>query len=168
VAGSVAGDEALTIRAATERDTPIVLRLIKALAEYERMADRVTATEERLREYLFGPQPVADVLLAFAGDEPAGYALFFPNFSTFACRPGIYLEDLFVDPKWRGRGLGKQLLARVARIGVERGCDRMNWVVLPWNEPAIEFYNRLGAAKITEWDGFGITGEAFERLARLR
>ena len=136
------------------------------LAEYERMSDRVVATEAALRQQLFGPRPAAEVSLAFVADEPVGFAVYFPSFSTFACRPGLYLEDLFIDPKWRGRGFGRQLLAHIAKMAVERGCDRMNWVVLPWNQPAIDFYRRLGAEKITEWESYGIAGEPFRRLAR--
>ena len=161
-------EERLRIVTATESDAPIVLRMIKGLAEYEKLSDRMTATEAGLREQLFGPNPAAEVCLAYLGDEPVGFAVFFGSFSTFACRPGIYLEDLFIEPRWRGRGFGRQLLGHVAKIGVARGCDRMNWAVLPWNEPAIEFYRRLGAEPVTEWEGFKIAGEAFERLARLR
>jgi len=161
-------DERLRIVAATEKDTAIILRMIRALADYEKLSDRVVATEAGLREQLFGPKAAAEVSLALVGDEAVGFAVYFASFSTFACRPGIYLEDLFIDPKWRGRGFGRQLLAHVARIAAVRGCDRMNWAVLPWNQPAIDFYRRLGAEKVTEWEGFKIAGEAFERLARLR
>lgn len=142
--------------------------MILGLAQYERMSDRVVATEDGLREQLFGPRPAAEVLLAFVDSEAVGFAVYFHSFSTFACRPGLYLEDLFIEPTWRGRGFGRQLLAHVAKIAVERGCDRMNWVVLPWNQPAVDFYQRLGAGKITEWEAFGITGEPFRRLAGLR
>jgi len=140
--------------------------MIKGLAEYEKLSHRVVATEAKIREQLFGRHPAAEVCLAYLGDEPVGFAVFFPSFSTFACQPGIYLEDLFIEPAWRSRGFGRQLLAHVAKTGVARGCDRMNWAVLPWNEPAIEFYRRLGAERVTEWEGFKIAGEAFERLAR--
>jgi len=156
------------IVAATEKDTPTILHMIRGLAEYEKLSDRVTATEAALRQQLFGPKPAAEVCLVYVDDEAIGFAVFFSSFSTFACRPGVYLEDLFIQPKWRGRGFGRQLLAHVARIGVERGCDRMNWAVLPWNQTAIDFYHRLGAEKVTEWESFKIAGEPFERLARLR
>jgi len=161
-------DERLRIVPATANDTAVILRMIKGLAEYERLSDRVTATETALREQLFGDQPAAEVCLAFAGDEPVGFAVFHGTFSTFACRPGIYLEDVFVEPNWRSRGVGHRLLAHVANIGAARGCQSMNWAVLPWNEPAIRFYRRLGAEKVTEWDGFRIEGAAFRNLARER
>jgi GNAT superfamily N-acetyltransferase len=159
-------DERVRIAAATGSDTAVILRMIRGLAEYEKMSDRVTATEDALREHLFGARPAAEACVAWIGDEAVGFAVYFPSFSTFASRPGIYLEDLFIEPQWRGRGFGRQLLAHVAMVGLARGCDRMNWSVLPWNESAIEFYRRLGAEKVTEWDGFKIAGEAFERLAR--
>jgi GNAT superfamily N-acetyltransferase len=160
--------ESLRIVTATASDTPIILRMIKGLAEYEKLADRVTATETAPREQLFGPTPAAEVCLAFLGEQPVGFAVFHGTFSTFACRPGIYLEDLYVEPQWRGRGYGRRLLAHVARVAAVRGCQTMTWAVLPWNEPAITFYRRLGAEKVTEWEGFRIAGDAFSRLARLR
>lgn len=159
--------DAVRIIAATEADTAIILEMIRGLAEYERMSDRVVATEDLLREQLFGARPAAEVSLAFVADKAVGFAVYFPSFSTFACRPGMYLEDLFVHPEWRSRGIGRQLLAHVANIAVERGCDRMNWSVLPWNERAIGFYRRLGAERVTEWAGFKIAGDPFHRLARL-
>jgi len=159
-------DERLRIVAATEKDTAVILHMIRALAEYEQMGDRVVATEAALRQQLFGDRPAAEALLVYVGEEPIGFAVFFPSFSTFACRPGIYLEDLFIEPKWRGHGFGRRLLAHVAKIGIDRGCDRMNWAVLPWNQAAIDFYLRLGAERVTEWEGFKIAGEPFERLAR--
>jgi len=161
-------DTPLRIVSATANDTPIILRMIKGLAEYERLSDRVTATEDALRDQLFGANAAAEVCLGFVGDEPVGFAVYHSTFSTFACRPGIYLEDLYVEPQWRSRGIGRRLLAHVAGIGAARGCQSMTWAVLPWNEPAIRFYRRLGAEKVTEWDGFRIAGDAFGSLARLR
>jgi len=142
------------IVAATEKDTAIILHMIRGLAEFERLSDHVTATETALREQLFGPKPAAEVCLLYVGDQPVGFAVFFHTFSTFASRPGMYLEDLFVEPAWRGRGFGRRLFAYVAKMGADRGCRSMKWAVLPWNEPAIEFYRRLGARKVTEWDTF--------------
>ena len=156
----------LRITRATERDVPLILRLIKALAEYERMSGDVVATEEGLRETLFGPRPAAEVVVGYAGEEPAGFALFFHNFSTFVGKPGLYLEDLFVVPKFRGRGYGKALLEHLAQIAVERKCGRFEWTVLDWNEPAIGFYRRLGAAPMEDWTIMRVSGAALERLAR--
>jgi GNAT superfamily N-acetyltransferase len=164
----VTSRESLRIVSATEKDAPTVLRLIRGLAEYEKLAGRVVATEESLREQLFGARPAAEVSLAFVGEQAVGFAVYYPTFSTFASRPGMYLEDLFVEPHWRGQGFGRQLLAHVATMAIERGCDRMSWAVLPWNQPAIDFYRRLGAEKVTEWETYKIAGEAFEHLARVR
>jgi GNAT superfamily N-acetyltransferase len=158
--------ERLRITPATERDVPLILRLIKDLAEYERMSNEVVATEEGLRATLFGPRPAAEVLLGYAGEEPAGFALFFHNFSTFVGKPGLYLEDLFVVPKFRGRGYGKALLARLAQIAIERNCGRFEWSVLDWNEPAIGFYRKLGAVPMEDWTIFRVSGAALETLAR--
>jgi len=157
--------ERLRITPATERDVPLILRLIKDLAEYERMSNEVVATEEGLRATLFGPRPAAEVLLGYAGEEPAGFALFFHNFSTFVGKPGLYLEDLFVVPKFRGRGYGKALLARLAQIAIERNCGRFEWTVLDWNEPAIGFYRKLGAVPMEDWTIFRVSGAALETLA---
>ena len=157
--------ERLRITPATERDVPLILRLIKDLAEYERMSNDVVATEEGLRATLFGPRPAAEVLIGYAGEEPAGFALFFHNFSTFVGKPGLYLEDLFVVPKFRGRGYGKALLARLAQIAIERNCGRFEWTVLDWNEPAIGFYRKLGAVPMEDWTIFRVSGDALERLA---
>ena len=154
----------LTIRSATEGDTALVLSFIRSLAKYEKLEDRVIATEVDLRRWLFGPSPVAEVLLAFEGDEAAGFALFFPNFSTFLGRPGIYLEDLFVREASRGHGIGRQLLARLARLATERGWGRVEWAVLDWNAPAIGFYESLGATVMPDWRVCRLTGEALERL----
>lgn len=153
------------IEPAAARDAPVILGMIKALAEYERMSDQVTATEETLRATLFGARPAAEVVIGYAGDQPAGFALFFHNYSTFLGQPGVYLEDLFVAPEWRGRGLGKRLLTHLARLAVERGCGRFEWSVLDWNEPAIGFYKKLGAKPMDEWTVFRVTGDALRELA---
>ncbi|HKB10598.1 MAG TPA: GNAT family N-acetyltransferase [Vicinamibacterales bacterium] len=157
--------ESLRIERATERDVPLILRLIKELAEYERMSGEVVATEAGLRETLFGDRPSAEVVVGYAGDEPAGFALFFHNYSTFLGKPGLYLEDLFVVPKFRGRGYGKALLTHLARLAVERGCGRFEWSVLDWNEPAIGFYKKLGARPMEDWTIFRVTGDALRKLA---
>ncbi len=145
---------------------PLILECIRGLAEYERLPHEVVATEERLRRTLFGARPAAEVLLAHRGAEPAGFALFFHNYSTFLGLPGIYLEDLFVRPEHRGGGVGRRLLAELARLAVERGCGRLEWSVLDWNESAIGFYRRLGAVAMDEWTVFRLTGDALERLSR--
>ena len=157
---------AIRVERATERDVPLILRLIQGLADYEKLAHEVTATEEGLRETLFGARPAADVIIAYAGDTPAGFALFFPNYSTFVGKPGLYLEDLFVLPEWRGHGLGLALMKRLAAIAVERGCGRFEWSVLDWNEPAIGFYKKLGAVPMEDWTVFRLTGSALTRLAQ--
>jgi GNAT superfamily N-acetyltransferase len=154
----------IRITEATAADVPLILELIRGLADYERLSDQVTATEDKLRDTLFGPRPGADVLLAYAGDVCAGFALFFPNYSTFLAKPGIFLEDLYVKPEWRGKGIGKALLCRVAQIARERGCGRFEWEVLDWNEPSIGFYKSLGAVPLNEWTKYRITDEALERL----
>jgi len=156
---------ALRIVPATEHDVPLILQMIKGLAEYERLSDHVTATEAQLRATLFGPRPAAEVVIGYAGDEPAGFALFFQNYSTFLAQPGIYLEDLFVVPEARGHGYGRQLLAYLARIAGERGCGRVEWSVLDWNAPAIGFYRKLGALPMEDWTVFRLTGPALTRLA---
>jgi len=152
------------IRPARPGDVGEILRLIRALAEYEKLADEVVATEDALRRTLFGDAPAAEVLLAEEGGRPVGLALFFQNYSTFLGRPGIYLEDLFVEPAFRGRGIGKALLQAVARIAVRRECGRFEWAVLDWNRPAIEFYQALGARPMNDWTVFRVTGEALRKL----
>jgi GNAT superfamily N-acetyltransferase len=154
-----------TIRAATAADVPVILDFIKGLADYEKLRDEVTATEEVLREELFGPRAVSEVILAYAGETPVGFALFFHNFSTFVGRRGLYLEDLYVLPAWRGMGVGRQLLAFLARVAVERKCGRFEWTVLDWNEPAIRFYRSVGARSMDGWTIFRIAGDALDRLA---
>ena len=160
-----AAPDVLSIRPATENDVALVLRFIEKLAEYEKLSHDVIATEAALQKYLFGPRPMAEVILAHWGGEPVGFALFFHNFSTFLARPGIYLEDLFVDLEHRGKGIGKALLARLARIAMERGCGRLEWAVLNWNEPSIQFYRKLGAAAKDDWTVYRLTGDALQRLA---
>jgi len=157
--------EGLRIERADARDVPLILRLIKALAEYERMSDEVIATEDSLRETLFGARPSAEVVIAYAGTEPAGFALFFQNYSTFLGKPGLYLEDLFVAPEYRGRGYGKALLQHLATLAVKRGCGRFEWSVLDWNEPAIGFYRKLGAQPMQDWTIFRVSGDALRKLA---
>jgi GNAT superfamily N-acetyltransferase len=144
---------------------PVILELIKALAEYERLSHQVVATEEDLRTWLFGERPVAEVVLARTSESVVGFALFHHNFSTFLGRPGLYLEDLFVVPEWRGRGIGRLLLSRLAKMAVQRGCGRMEWSVLDWNEPAVGFYQRLGATVMEEWRICRLTGDALARVA---
>jgi GNAT superfamily N-acetyltransferase len=153
------------IRTTTETDVPVILSLIRELAEYEREPNAVVATEAGLRDVLFGLKRAAEVLLALEKGEPVGFAVYFFNFSTWLGRPGLYLEDLFVRPAVRGRGYGKALLERLAQIAKERGCGRMEWAVLDWNDPAIQFYRKLGAKPMEEWTVFRLTGEGIARLA---
>ena len=155
----------LSIRPATVDDVPLIRALIAELAEYERMADAAVATDDGLREQLFGAQPGAEVLVGEVDGEPAGFALFFHNFSTFLGKRGLYLEDLFVRPAFRGAGLGKHLMAALARIAVQRGCGRFEWSVLDWNEPSIGFYRSIGAVGMDEWTVQRLEGEALHALA---
>jgi GNAT superfamily N-acetyltransferase len=150
---------------ATEADVPLILELIRGLAEYEKHAHMVTATEERLRETLFGTNCAAEVLLAHDEREYAGFAVFFGTYSTFLAQPGLYLEDLYVKPHLRGKGIGSALLRRLARIATGRGCGRVEWGVLDWNEPSIQFYKKLGAVPMDEWTKYRLTGDALERLS---
>jgi GNAT superfamily N-acetyltransferase len=154
------------IRSARVEDVPIILQLIRDLATYERAPNEVAATEEQLVDVLFGEKPAAEVLLAFEKDTLVGFAVFFHNFSTWLGRPGLYLEDLFVKPEKRGRGYGRALLVDLARIARDRGCGRMEWAVLDWNEPAIKFYHALGAKPMEEWTVFRLTRDGIARLAR--
>jgi GNAT superfamily N-acetyltransferase len=158
---------ACTIRFGQPDDVPTIFDLIKGLAEYERLSHAVVGNEELLREHLFGNRPYVEVLLAEADGRAVGFALFFHNYSTFLTRPGIYLEDLFVLPEERGRGYGKALLTALGRLAVDRGCGRLEWSVLNWNEPSIQFYRSLGAISLDEWTVNRVTGEALERLAGL-
>jgi GNAT superfamily N-acetyltransferase len=155
----------LRIEPATERDVPLLLKLIKDLAEYERLSHAVSATEATLRESLFEKR-AAEAVIGYADDEPVGFALFFQTFSTFVGVPGMYLEDIFVAPAWRRRGFGKALLAHLAKIAVERGYGRVEWSVLDWNTPAIGFYTKIGARPLDEWTVYRLTGEALNDLAR--
>jgi ribosomal protein S18 acetylase RimI-like enzyme len=155
------------VEPATERDLPRILRLVKSLAEYEQLAHAVAATEATLRESLFVKR-AAEVVIGYAGDEPAGFAVFFQTFSTFLGVPGMWLEDIFVDPAFRRRGLGEALLAYLARIAVDRGYGRVEWSVLGWNELAIGFYRKLGARPMDDWVNYRLTGEALINLAVKR
>jgi GNAT superfamily N-acetyltransferase len=155
----------MTLRAATVDDVPQILGFIRALADYERLLHEVVATEDGLRRALFGPRPYAEVVLAEDAGVPLGFALFFHTFSTFVGLPGIYLEDLFVVPEARGKGVGRALLAHLARLAVERGCGRVEWAVLDWNAPAIGFYESLGAEPNSEWTVYRLAGEPLAALA---
>ena len=155
----------LTIRAALAEDVPLVLEFVKALAEYEKLSDRVTATTATLHDSLFGAHPGAEVMLAFAGEAPVGFAVFCHNFSTFLGVKGLWLEDIFVKPQFRGRGYGKALLLHAARIAHDRGCGRFEWAVLDWNTPAWAFYKSLGAVPLDDWTMFRVTGDALKQLA---
>ena len=156
--------ERLTIRKAEERDCGLILHFIKELAAYEKMSDEVVATEELLKEWLF-EKHAAEVLFACENGKEVGFALFFHNFSTFVGRAGLYLEDLYVLPEYRGKGCGKAILKRLAAIAVERGCGRMEWVCLDWNRPSIAFYRALGAKPMDEWTIYRLAGDSLEALA---
>jgi GNAT superfamily N-acetyltransferase len=155
------------IRPAHVEDVPVILQLIRDLATYERAPNDVTATEEQLVEVLFGERPAAEVLLAFEGQSPVGFAVYFYNFSTWLGRPGLYLEDLFVKPEKRGKGYGRALLVELAKIARRRDCGRLEWAVLDWNEPAIKFYRSLGAKPMDEWTVFRLTRDGIARLANV-
>lgn len=156
------------IRFAKETDTPVILGFIRALAAYEKLEHECRADEDGLRAHLFGPKPHAEVLLIEEDGAARGFALFFHNFSTFLTKPGIYLEDLFVDPAERGKGYGKALLKRLAEIAVERGCGRLEWSVLDWNKPSIDFYLSLGAKPMDEWTIYRLEGSSLETLASAK
>jgi GNAT superfamily N-acetyltransferase len=153
------------IRAATESDVPLILQFIRDLAIYEKLEHRVVATEDSLRHTLFGNPRFAEVIFASVDGAAVGFALFFHNYSTFLGQPGIYLEDLFVKPEMRGRGYGKALLAHLARLAKERGCGRVEWAVLNWNAPSIEFYKSIGAVPMDDWSVFRLIGDALDDLA---
>jgi len=156
----------LAIRPGTPADVPVIAELIRGLARYEKLEDEVTMTEERLATNLFGPHRYAETLIAEVDGSPVAFALFFHNFSTFLAQPGIYLEDLFVVPEHRARGIGRALLKELARLAVERECGRLEWSVLDWNREAIGFYERLGAHPNSEWTVYRLTGEALSALGR--
>jgi GNAT superfamily N-acetyltransferase len=155
----------LRIRAGEAADVRLIADLIRGLAQYERLADEVTMTEEKLERALFGPRPYAETLIAESGGKALGFALFFHNFSTFLAQPGIYLEDLFVLPEHRGEGVGKALLEKLAQLAVERECGRLEWAVLDWNESAIRFYEKLGARPNADWTVYRLTGDSLRALA---
>ena len=155
----------LFIRPATAADLPLIAQFIRDLADYERLAHEVRFDEAVLGDRLFGARPYAEVLIGEIDGSPQGFALFFHNFSTFEGKPGVYLEDLFVRPQARGSGLGKALLAALARISIERDCARLEWWVLDWNDPAIQFYKKLGAKRMDEWTTFRVDGDALDALA---
>jgi len=157
--------ESVRIARATERDVPLILQLIRELAEYERAPREAVATVEGLTASLFGDRPQAEVLLAHAGDEPAGFALFFYNFSTWTGKRGIYLEDIFVRPPMRRHGVGAALFREIATLAIERDCPRLEWAVLNWNELAINFYKKIGATAKDDWTTFRLSGETLRNLA---
>jgi len=154
----------IRIDPATPADVPTIRALIRELAEFERLLHEANATEEQLRDSLFGPNPGAEVVIARIGDEVAGFALFFHNFSTFLGKRGLYLEDLYVRPQFRGKGCGEALLRHLAKIALERDCGRFEWSVLDWNQRAIDFYKSLGAVPMNDWTTYRVTGEALEKL----
>ncbi|MEO8669662.1 MAG: GNAT family N-acetyltransferase [Tahibacter sp.] len=155
-----------SLRFATAADVPVVLELIRALADYEHLLDQVHADEDVLRSSLFGARPVAEVVLAEVDGQNAGFAIFFHNFSTFLGKPGLYLEDLFVRPAFRGHGYGRMLMVFLAQIALERGCGRFEWWVLDWNRPSIDFYRGLGAVAMDEWTVQRVSGDALNALAQ--
>jgi GNAT superfamily N-acetyltransferase len=161
------GTSSFAIRSATPADAPVILAFIRDLATYEKLLHEVEASEEKLVATLFPAEgrPVAECILAYDGPTPAGFAIFFSTYSTFLAKPGLYLEDLFVKPEFRGRGAGKALLLHVARLANARGCGRMEWTVLDWNQPAIEFYDSLGARRMREWQICRLTGPTLEQYA---
>jgi GNAT superfamily N-acetyltransferase len=154
----------ITIQFATMSDVPLILEFIKELAEYEKLRHEVVATEELLRKNLFGSKPCAEVIIVYFNENPAGFALFFHNFSTFLGKPGIYLEDLYIRPEYRGQGLGQMALVHLAKLTKDRDCGRLEWWVLNWNEDAINFYKRIGAKAMDEWTVYRMTDSALEDL----
>ena len=157
--------EALHIRPATSTDAAVVLEMIRALADYEKLTHQVVATEDKIRATLFGENPAADVLLAYQAEECVGFAVFYATYSTFLAQCGLFLEDIYVKPHARGKGAGLALLRSVAAAALERGCARVDWEVLDWNQPSIEFYQKLGATPMDGWTNYRLMGDALERLA---
>ena len=157
----------LIIRFATENDTPLILEFIKKLAIYEKLKDQVSANTELLKKTLFGNRKVAEVILAEFNNKPVAFSLFFHNFSTFLGQPGLYIEDLFVEEDMRGKGIGKEILAFLARLAIERGCGRMEWWVLDWNTPAINFYRKMGAQAMDEWTVYRLDGKELNIMAHF-
>ena len=158
--------EAFSIRSATPADIDAILGMVRELAEYENLLDQYVATEEKFQEALFGKKPIAEALVGELEDEPIAFALFFHNFSTFVGKPGLYLEDLYVKPPFRGQGLGKAFLRHLAKIAVERGCGRFEWAVLDWNEPAIRAYDAIGADSLDDWTKRRLEGADLQKLAK--
>lgn len=161
----MSSSESLRIEQATERDIPLILEFVRGLAEYEKHLERVEATEERIRKTIFGAQPAAHVLFAYEHDTAVGFAVYYYTYSTFAGLPGLYLEDLYVKPEARGKGVGRALLRYLARLAKEQGCFRIEWAVLRWNEPAIGFYKNLGAVPVDDWNVYRLSGNELDRLA---
>jgi GNAT superfamily N-acetyltransferase len=155
----------LSIRRAAEKDVPVLLSFIKKIAAYEKMSHEVKATESDLRQSLFGEKPAAEAVIAYLRNKPVGFAVFFHNFSTFMGRPGLYLEDLYVDEAHRGKGFGKTILLYLARLAKDRNCARFEWSVLDWNEPAVQFYKSLGAVPMSEWTVFRLSSGALDKIA---
>lgn len=160
----MAPHQAVRIERTTEDDIPLILKFIRELAQYEKLEDAVSTSEERLRTNLFGPKPYAEAVIAYENDEPVAFALYFFNYSTFAGLPGLYLEDIFVRPEFRRSGIGRQLFAFLAQTALKRGCGRMEWAVLNWNEQAIRFYQKLGADAMREWTVFRLSQQKLEDL----
>jgi GNAT superfamily N-acetyltransferase len=161
----VSSSESIRIEPATERDVPLILEFVRSLAEYEKHLDYVEATEERIRQTIFGAEPAAHVLFAYENDTAVGFAVYFNTYSTFVGLPGIYLEDLYVKPEARGKGVGRALLRYLAKLAKAQGCYRIEWAVLRWNEPAIKFYEKLGAVPMDEWNVYRLSGNGLDRLA---
>ena len=159
------GIAGFTIKPATKKDVPVILDFITKLADYERLSHEVVATEELLQRTLFGQRRTAEVVIGCYNNEPVGFVLYFHNFSTFVGRPGIYIEDLYVEEPFRRRGFGGALLAHIAKLAVQRDCGRLEWSVLDWNEPAVNFYKKLGALPMNEWTVFRVTGDKLGQLA---